>query len=83
MKKALVSVSAVAVLVAIALVAGRAQAAPAATTDTPIVGTGSSFVFPLVSKWIPEVAKAYGFNVTYSPTGSIKPVVCYPADVVG
>ena len=70
MKKALVSVSAVAVLVAIALVAGRAQAAPAATTDTPIVGTGSSFVFPLVSKWIPEVAKAYGFNVTYSPTGS-------------
>ena len=70
MKKGLVSVFVVAVLVAIALVAGRAQAAPAATTDTPIVGTGSSFVFPLVSKWIPEVAKAYGFNVTYSPTGS-------------
>jgi phosphate transport system substrate-binding protein len=70
MKKALVSTLALAALVAIALVAGRAAAAPAATTDTPIVGTGSSFVFPLISKWIPEVGKAYGINVTYSPTGS-------------
>ena len=70
MKKGLVSVSVVAVLVAIALVAGRAQAAPSAKTDTPIVGTGSTFVFPLISKWIPEVAKAYGLDVTYSPTGS-------------
>jgi len=70
MKKALAATLAVAALVAIALVAGRAAAAPAATKDTAIVGTGSSFVFPLVSKWIPEVAKAYGFNVTYSPTGS-------------
>jgi phosphate transport system substrate-binding protein len=70
MKKALAATLAVAALVAIALVAGRAAAAPAATKDTAIVGTGSSFVFPLVSKWIPEVAKAYGFNITYSPTGS-------------
>jgi phosphate transport system substrate-binding protein len=70
MKKALAATLAVAALVAIALVAGRAAAAPAATKDTAIVGNGSSFVFPLVSKWIPEVAKAYGFNVTYSPTGS-------------
>ena len=70
MKKALVSTLALAALVAIALVAGRAAAAPAATKDTPIVGTGSSFVLQLVSLWIPEVAKAYGFNLTYSPTGS-------------
>jgi phosphate transport system substrate-binding protein len=70
MKKALAATLAVAALVAIALVAGRAAAAPAAKTDTAITGTGSSFVFPLVSKWIPEVGKAYGINLTYSPTGS-------------
>ena len=70
MKKALAATLALAALVAIALVAGRAAAAPAAKTDTAITGTGSSFVFPLVSKWIPEVGKAYGINLTYSPTGS-------------
>lgn len=70
MKKALVPALAVAALVAIALVAGRAAAAPQTKTDTSIVGTGSSFVFPLISKWIPELQKAYGYNVTYSPTGS-------------
>ncbi len=70
MKKGLATCLAVAALVAIALVAGRAQAAPAAKADTTIVGTGSTFVFPLISKWIPELAKAYGYNVTYSPTGS-------------
>ncbi len=35
-----------------------------------MVATGSSFVFPLVSKWIPEVDKALGTGLTYSPTGS-------------
>ena len=69
MKKAL-SLLALAALVATALVAGRAAAAPAATTDTNLTGTGSSFVFPLISKWIPEVGKAYRINLTYSPTGS-------------
>ena len=29
-----------------------------------------TFPFPLISKWIPEVGKAYGINITYSPTGS-------------
>src|SRR5262245_11606172 len=70
MKKALVSTLALAALVAIALVAGRASAAPAATQDANLTGTGSSVVFPLVSKWIPELGKAYGINLTYSPTGS-------------
>jgi phosphate transport system substrate-binding protein len=69
-KKALVSTLALAGLAATALLAGRATAAPAATKDAVITGTGSSFVFPLVSKWIPELGKAYGINVTYSPTGS-------------
>ena len=35
-----------------------------------LVGTGATFPFPLISKWIPELGKAYGINVTYSPTGS-------------
>ncbi len=55
---------------ALALVAGQALAAPAATKDTQLVGTGATFPFPLISKWIPEVGKAYGINITYSPTGS-------------
>jgi phosphate transport system substrate-binding protein len=70
MKKALVATFALAALVAIALVSGRAAAAPAATQDASLTGTGSSFVFPLVSKWIPAVGQAYGINLTYSLTGS-------------
>ena len=35
-----------------------------------LVGTGATFPFPLISKWIPEVGKAYGIDITYSPTGS-------------
>ena len=33
-------------------------------------GAGSSFVFPLVSQWIPTIKLAYGINVTYGPIGS-------------
>ena len=51
------------------MVAGRANAAPERSTGT-LVGTGATFPFPLVSKWIPEVGKAYGIDITYSPTGS-------------
>jgi len=54
----------------LAAVAGQAQASSSAKQDTQLVGTGATFPFPLISKWIPEVAKAYGINVTYSPTGS-------------
>ncbi len=57
-------------VVATALVAGSAQGAPTTRQDVSITGTGSTFVFPLISKWIPELGKAYGTNVTYSPTGS-------------
>ena len=51
------------------MVAGRANAAPARSTGS-LVGTGATFPFPLISKWIPEVGKAYGIDITYSPTGS-------------
>ena len=68
-KKAFVTTLALAALVAIALVGGRADAAQERQTST-LVGTGATFPFPLISKWIPEVGKAYGIDLTYSPTGS-------------
>ena len=49
------------------VVAGAATAAPAKTQDASLTGTGATFPFPLISKWIPEVGKAYGINITYSP----------------
>ena len=69
MKKAVLIAFALAVAIAGALVAGRADAAPA-RSNTTLVGTGATFPFPLISKWIPEIGKAYGIDVTYSPTGS-------------
>jgi phosphate transport system substrate-binding protein len=71
MKRVLALSLALLSVVAIALVAGRAEAAPAKTTGgSSLVGAGASFPFPLISKWIPEVGRAYGINITYSPTGS-------------
>ena len=69
MKKALALTLVLAGVAAIAVVGGRAEAAPARATGT-LVGTGATFPFPLISKWIPEVGKAYGIDITYSPTGS-------------
>jgi len=69
MKKTIAPLLAVLGVLGIALAAGRADAAPARAAAS-LTGTGSSFVFPLVSKWIPEVGKAYGVDLTYSPTGS-------------
>jgi phosphate transport system substrate-binding protein len=57
-------------LVAIAVTAAAATAAPAKQQDTSISGAGSTFVFPLVSKWIPALGSAYGYGVSYSPIGS-------------
>ena len=55
----------------LAMVAGRATAASATgRRHGSLVGTGATFPFPLVSKWIPRGRKAYGINITYSPTGS-------------
>jgi len=70
MRKALGLALVVATVVAIAAVVGAASAAPAKKQDTSISGAGSSFVFPLVSKWIPALGSAYGYNVSYSPIGS-------------
>jgi phosphate transport system substrate-binding protein len=69
MKKGLAVGLALVSACAVALVSGRAEAAPERSTGT-LVGTGATFPFPLISKWIPEVGKAYGIDITYSPTGS-------------
>ena len=69
MKKQFVSMVAIVTLVAVALVAGQADAAKQRQMSQ-LVGTGATFPFPLISKWIPEVSKAYGIDLTYSPTGS-------------
>ncbi len=70
MKRTLALALVAASVIAIALVAGRAEASHVKQADVSITGTGSTFVFPLISKWIPELGKAYGTNVTYTPTGS-------------
>ena len=69
MKRGVVISLALACAVALAMVAGRANAALERSTGS-LVGTGATFPFPLISKWIPEVGKAYGIDITYSPAGS-------------
>jgi len=65
---------AIAVLALTAVVAGVFASTAAAAThkasDTNLVGAGSTFVFPLVSQWIPALGSAYGIGLTYSPIGS-------------
>jgi phosphate transport system substrate-binding protein len=70
MKKKLAATMAVLAVAGSAAFGGGANAAPVKAQDTTIVGTGSSFVFPLISKWIPSVGSAYGITLTYSATGS-------------
>jgi phosphate transport system substrate-binding protein len=53
--------------IAIASVAGTAQARPQASELT---GAGSSFVAPLVAVWTQQVDSALGLKVTYGPIGS-------------
>jgi phosphate transport system substrate-binding protein len=70
MKRALALTLVLAVVAATAITVGAATAAPAKKQDTSLSGAGSSFVFPLVSKWIPALGSAYGYNVSYNPNGS-------------
>jgi phosphate transport system substrate-binding protein len=70
MKKALASMLVLVGVVALALATGRAEPASAKSTAGSLVGTGATFPFPLISKWIPAVDEAMGLRITYSPTGS-------------
>src|SRR3954462_5887425 len=76
MKKALALLLVVAAVAATAI---AATAAPASKKDTSLSGAGSSFVFPLVSKWIPALGSAYGYNVADSPIGSGGGARAHPA----
>jgi phosphate transport system substrate-binding protein len=59
------------VALATALVAAAcASGATTARRDTTLTGAGSTFVFPLVSQWIPQVQTKYGIKITYGPIGS-------------
>jgi phosphate transport system substrate-binding protein len=35
-----------------------------------LLGAGSTLVFPLVAKWIPDYSKKHGVTITYGPIGS-------------
>jgi phosphate transport system substrate-binding protein len=59
-----------AVLAAALLFAGCGGGGSLSSGGGALVGAGSSFVFPLVSKWIPDYAKRHGVTITYGPIGS-------------
>jgi phosphate transport system substrate-binding protein len=70
MKRALALGLVMLVVAAIAAVAGQTEKAAAKPAAGSLVGTGATFPFPLISKWIPAIDNAYGIKITYSPTGS-------------
>jgi phosphate transport system substrate-binding protein len=70
MKRILAAGLVVLALVALAAFAGRTQSASAKPTAGSLVGTGATFPFPLISKWIPAADNALGIKITYSGTGS-------------
>jgi phosphate transport system substrate-binding protein len=55
---------------AVAAVALGAVAGAGAKADDTITGAGSTFVFPLVSQWIPAYQQAAGVTITYGSVGS-------------
>ena len=57
-------------VVGLAVLGGRTQSASAKPQAGSLVGTGATFPFPLISKWIPAVDNALGIKITYSATGS-------------
>ena len=52
------------------LAAGCGGSDNSSSNDVPLIGAGSTFVFPLVAKWIPDYSKQYGVAITYGPIGS-------------
>ncbi len=70
MRRAIVLAAAVVSLAGLAIFAGQTQTAAAKPSAGSLVGTGATFPFPLISKWIPAVDNALGINITYTATGS-------------
>ncbi len=52
------------------LSAGAASAKQTKQSDTPISGSGSSLVNPLVQQFIPAVGSAFGYSLSYASVGS-------------
>jgi phosphate transport system substrate-binding protein len=57
----------------IPLLLGLASALPAAAQE--LSGSGSTFIFPIMSKWIDEYEKASGAQIGYQPIGSSAGIV--------
>jgi len=70
MRRWILAAFALVAVIGLAVFAGRAQTASAKPAAGSLVGTGATFPFPLISKWIPAVDNALGIRITYSPTGS-------------
>lgn len=75
MRRLIVAAVALVALVALAAFAGRTDSASAKPSEPQqaggsLVGTGATFPFPLISKWIPAVENALGIKITYTATGS-------------
>ena len=48
---------------------GKSEGSNAAAGGA-LVGGGSTLVFPLLAKWIPDYARTHGVSITYGPIGS-------------
>ena len=59
-----------ATVVAVLLLAGCGGGGSSSSGGGVLVGAGSTFIFPLISKWIPDYSKKHGVTVTYGPIGS-------------
>ena len=70
MRRYFLAALALLVVGAVAVFAGQAQSAPAKPAAGKLVGTGATFPFPLISKWIPAVGSALVIDISYSATGS-------------
>ncbi len=57
-------------IAAAATFAAAAAATPTRSSDTTIVGAGSTFVAPLIANWVQPVGAAYGIELQYSAIGS-------------
>src|SRR5580765_745596 len=49
---------------------GGSSSSNGSSSGGVLVGAGSTFVFPLMAKWIPDYSKKRGVTITYGPIGS-------------
>jgi phosphate transport system substrate-binding protein len=63
-------VLALAAVVVLAGCGGSSGSTKGTSGNGVLVGAGSTFVFPLVAKWIPDYSKSHGVTITYGPIGS-------------